>query len=78
MPFAPCTYNYGKLLPVRDNDGAVRVLELGNVPFDQELVNLHREKVFQRSRCEGREPSFQMVIDDIYAISKGRLVGRPR
>ncbi|MBC8014687.1 MAG: hypothetical protein H7X79_02960, partial [Sporomusaceae bacterium] len=22
--------------------------------------------------------SFQMVIDDIYAISNGRLVGRPR
>jgi glutamate mutase epsilon subunit len=21
--------------------------------------------------------SFQMVIDDIYAVSKGRLVGRP-
>ena len=27
---------------------------------------------------EEREPCFQMVIDDIYAISKGRLVGRPQ
>ncbi|GAB6156681.1 hypothetical protein JCM17380_54350 [Desulfosporosinus burensis] len=25
-----------------------------------------------------RVPSFQMVVDDIYAIGKGRLIGRPR
>jgi methylaspartate mutase epsilon subunit len=30
-----------------------------------------------RAKSEKREPSFQMVIDDVYAISKGRLVGRP-
>ncbi|MDR0898489.1 MAG: hypothetical protein LBN04_11630, partial [Oscillospiraceae bacterium] len=28
--------------------------------------------------AERRVVSFQMVIDDIYAISKGRLVGRPK
>ena len=27
---------------------------------------------------ENRKVSFQMVIDDVYAIGKGRLVGRPR
>ncbi|MBQ4158482.1 MAG: hypothetical protein IJD86_10160, partial [Clostridia bacterium] len=27
--------------------------------------------------AEKRDVSFQLVIDDIYAISKGRLVGRP-
>ena len=32
----------------------------------------------ERAKAERREASFQMVIDDVYAISKGRLVGRPR
>mgnify|MGYP003312386952 CR=1 FL=1 len=32
----------------------------------------------QRAAAENRKPSFQMVIDDVYAIGKGRLVGRPR
>ncbi|NLC25931.1 MAG: hypothetical protein GX777_04820, partial [Fastidiosipila sp.] len=32
----------------------------------------------ERARYENREASFQMVIDDVYAISKGRLVGRPK
>ena len=32
----------------------------------------------ERAKYEKRKASFQMVIDDIYAISKGRLVGRPQ
>jgi methylaspartate mutase epsilon subunit len=78
VPFAPSIYNAGKLLPVRDNDGAVRILEPGRVPLDEETLAFHRERVAERGRTEGRTPGFQMVIDDVYAISKGRLVGRPR
>jgi methylaspartate mutase epsilon subunit len=43
-----------------------------------ELRALHKERITERAQKEKRNPSFQMVVDDIYAISKGRLVGRPR
>ncbi|HRX43522.1 MAG TPA: methylaspartate mutase subunit E, partial [Clostridia bacterium] len=78
VPFAPSKYNRGKVLPVRDGEGAIRMLDFGNLPFDAETKDFHREKIASRAREEKREPGFQMVIDDIYAISKGRLVGRPR
>ncbi len=78
IPFAPCRYNAGKMLPARDNDGAVRVFSMGNIPFSQELKDFHKAKIEERAKAEGRKASFQMVIDDVYAISKGRLVGRPR
>lgn len=78
VPFAPSRMNYGKLLPARDNNGAVRMLDFGNLPFNKEVIDFHKEKIADRGRKEGREPSFQMVIDDIYAIGKGMLVGRPR
>ena len=78
VPFAPCRVNAGLMLPCRDNDGAVRILETGNLPFSQDIVDFHREKIEERARAEKREASFQMVIDDVYAIGKGRLVGRPR
>ena len=78
VPFAPCRANAGKMLPCRDNDGAVRILNTGNLPFSQELIDFHREKIDQRAKYEKREASFQMVIDDVYSIGKGRLVGRPR
>ncbi len=78
VPFAPCRANAGQMLPARDNEGAVRIMTIGNLPFDQELKDFHAEKMAQRARVEKRKVSFQMVIDDVYAIGKGRLVGRPR
>lgn len=78
IPFAPSKYNKGKVLPARDNNGAVRILECGSLPFNKELKDFHRQQIEERAKSERRKVSFQMVIDDIYAIGKGRLVGRPR
>ena len=75
---APCRANAGLMLPCRDNDGAVRILNTGNLPFDAELKAFHAAKIEERAKAENRKASFQMVIDDVYAIGKGRLVGRPR
>lgn len=78
VPFSPSIYNKGKMLSIRDNAGAIRVLEKAEVPLPESVYKYHADKIQQRACAEGREPCFQMVVDDIYAISKGRLVGRPR
>ncbi len=78
IPFAPSKFNAGKMLPARDNEGCVRIFHPGTLPFTPDLLRFHKQKMEERAAYENREPSFQMVIDDIYAISKGRLVGRPR
>ena len=78
VPFAPCRYNAGLMLPCRDNNGAIRILNTGNLPFTQDLKDFHAAKIAERAAFENRKPSFQMVIDDVYSIGKGRLVGRPR
>ncbi len=77
IPFAPSKYNAGKVMPARDNKGAIRILEMGNLPFSEDLKAFHRGKLEERAKYEGRSVSFQMVIDDVYAIGKGFLVGRP-
>ncbi len=77
VPFAPSRFNAGKLLPARDNEGAIRLLEVGNLPFTQDLRDFHRKKLEERGAFENRPVSFQMVVDDVYAIGKGFLVGRP-
>jgi len=77
VPFAPSQYNAGKILPARDDNGAVRLLECANLPFSQDLINFHRDRLEARGKREGRDVSFEMVIDDIYAIGRGALVGRP-
>ena len=78
IPFAPSKYNAGKMLPARDFEGAVRYLNVANVPLPRELKDFNQGKIEHRAKMEKRKASFQMVIDDVYAISKGRLVGKPK
>jgi methylaspartate mutase epsilon subunit len=78
VPFAPSRAALGAILPVRDMYGAVRFFEFGNLPFNAEIKAFHRAAIEERAKREKRVPSFQMVTDDIYAVSKGRLVGSPR
>lgn len=78
IPFAPSIHTLGKLLPARDNHGAIRILNPGKLPFTPEILDFNNNKIEERAKFENREKSFQMVIDDVYAISKGTLIGRPR
>ncbi|NMD36348.1 MAG: methylaspartate mutase subunit E, partial [Planctomycetes bacterium] len=78
VPFAPSIYNRGRVLPMRDNEGFIRLFRSGALPFSAEIRDYHRERLEERARAERRPVGFQMVTDDIYAISKGRLKGRPR
>jgi len=77
IPFGPAKCNMGLMLPARDNDGAVRILNPGNLPFGDDLKNWHHTKLEERAKAEGRDISFQMVVDDVYAVGLGHLVGRP-
>ena len=78
IPFAPSVHTLGKLLPARDNFGAIRILNPGKLPFTPEIIDFNNKKIEERAKFENREKSFQMVIDDVYAISKGTLIGRPK
>lgn len=77
IPFAPSRRNAGRMLPIRDNDGGVRIFEFGNLPFPKEVRDFHRSRIETRAKHENRQASFEMVIDDINAVSNGELVGRP-
>jgi methylaspartate mutase epsilon subunit len=78
VAFAPSIHCRGRLLPMRDNEGFIRIFNRAAIPFDADLVAYHRERLEERAKAEGQKISFQMVTNDIYAISKGQLVGRPR
>jgi methylaspartate mutase epsilon subunit len=77
IPFAPANVNLGKMLPARDNIGRIRYLECGNLPFTDEIKEFNRAELQKRADFEGREIGFQMTVDDIFAVGKGTLIGRP-
>lgn len=78
VPFAPSNYNAGKILPARDNDGMIRILEFGNLGFTDDIKAFHRNKIEERAKLEKRKISFQLTVDDVYSVSHGKLIGRPQ
>lgn len=75
VPFAPSELNAGKIMPARDIDGKIRILEFGNLAFNDEIKKYHMTKLQERADKQQRDFSIHMVIDDIYAVSNGNLVG---
>lgn len=78
IPFAPASANAGRMTPIRDNKGAIRVFDAGDVPLPSDVLAQHRDLIEDRAAVEGRDASFKMVIDDVNAISSSKLIGRPK
>lgn len=73
-PFATTPAAAGRVMGVKDSDGAVRYLRHGNLPFTKEILEFHREKIAERERKRGRKVDYETVINDLFAISKGFLI----
>jgi methylaspartate mutase epsilon subunit len=65
------------VLGVKDSRGAVRYAEFGNLPIPDEAREFHREKLAERAKREDRKMDYTVMIQDLWAFSKGQLVGRP-
>jgi methylaspartate mutase epsilon subunit len=63
--FSPWRYLKGNVLLVRDNNGAIRYLDHGNIPLPTEVVEYNREKVAEREKVEGVKADLEMVIKDV-------------
>ncbi|MDR0513516.1 MAG: methylaspartate mutase subunit E, partial [Treponema sp.] len=68
VPFAPSRYTAGKILPARDNLGAIRFMDPANIPLSDDLKDFNKQKLEERGKSEKRPVSYQMLIDDIYSI----------
>jgi methylaspartate mutase epsilon subunit len=66
-----------KVLGIRDNEGACRYLDFGNLPIPEHIKDFHRKKVAEREKAEGRKMDYYTSIEDFWGISKGRLKGVP-
>ena len=73
-PFAANRAAAGKVLGVKDNEGAIRYYEKGNLPFSKEIMDYHKEKIAEREQKQGIKVGYDTLINDLYAVSKGYLV----
>jgi methylaspartate mutase epsilon subunit len=66
FPYSVNKHNAGKTLVARDASGAVRFLDTGNLPFDDETIRFHRDRIASRLEDSGRD-EYALVLEDIRA-----------
>lgn len=73
-PFAANRAGLGKVMGVKDSEGAIRYLDPGNLPFTREIVDFHRGKIAAREKAQGKKVDYETVLSDLLSISRGCLV----
>jgi methylaspartate mutase epsilon subunit len=73
-PFAANRAAAGKVLAVKDTEGAIRYFNIGNLPFTKEIADYHKEKIAARETKLGKKINYEIVLQDLLAVSKGLLV----
>ncbi len=73
-PFAANRAAAGKVMGIKDSEGAIRYFKTGNLPFSKEIMNYHKEKIAQREMKRGEKISYETLVNDLLAVSKGYLV----
>jgi len=70
IPWAPNRFVAGRVIPVRDGDGAVRYLDPAGLPFGREILEYNREKIREREQKAGKKVDYEEAVFDITEISK--------
>jgi methylaspartate mutase epsilon subunit len=65
----PWKHNKGNVVVMRDAENAVRYFSSGSIPLPQEVKEYHREQLAERARKEGKELTFEMVVQDLQFAS---------
>lgn len=74
-PMCPWRGVAGKILVIKSRDGVLRYLDHGNLPLPKQVVEYHRQKIADRERLEQRAAGVEMLIDDVFRLS--RSTNRP-
>lgn len=75
-PLSP-NKNYAcKVLPLRDSNGACRYYEFGNLPFNKDIKDFHREKLSKRLEQHSSVPAYELLTKDIFAMGSMGLIGK--
>jgi methylaspartate mutase epsilon subunit len=73
VPFAPSVYNKGDVMPVRDVEGAVRLLTVGNLPFPDDIKDFHREALAARRKMSDETEDYELILADINSMATGTV-----
>ncbi len=71
IPWSPNKHVRGRILPARDDQGYLRILDSGDMPFPREVMEYHEERLRRRADQVGVAfDSPELAIQSVYEISE--------
>ncbi|MBI2289669.1 MAG: methylaspartate mutase subunit E [Betaproteobacteria bacterium] len=76
IPWSPNRFVKSRVMPARDADGYLRILDAADMPFPQDVLEIHAAKLERRAQREGVAFGPELAIQSVYEISEpiGKLL----
>jgi methylaspartate mutase epsilon subunit len=70
VPWSPNRGCKGRIMPARDADGYLRILDPGLMQFPREVLEIHEAKLRQRAAKEGMAFGHELAVASVYEIAE--------
>jgi methylaspartate mutase epsilon subunit len=70
IPWSPNRFVKSRVMPARDADGYLRILDAADMPFPKDVLEIHAEKLGRRAKREGVAFGPELAVQSVYEISE--------
>ena len=70
IPWSPNRHVKSRVMPARDADGALRILDPGAMPFPRDVLAVHEERLRKRAEREGVPFGHDLAVSSVYELSE--------
>jgi methylaspartate mutase epsilon subunit len=70
VPWSPNRHVKSRVLPARDVDGYLRILEPGDMPIPTDVLEYHEERLRMRAERDGQAYGHDLAVSSVYEISE--------
>ena len=70
IPWSPNRCVKSRVLPARDAEGYLRIVDPGLMPFPQDVLAIHEERLRRRAEKDGVEFIPDLAVSSVYELSE--------
>ena len=70
IPWSPSRYCRSRVMPARDADGYLRIVDPGLMPFPKDVMEVHEEKLRRRAVKEGIAYGHDLAVSSVYEMAE--------
>lgn len=70
IPWSPNRHVKSRVLPARDVDGYLRILDPGDMPIPEDVLEYHEEGLRKRAERDGQPYGHDLAVSSVYEISE--------